>query len=845
MLQFDLEFESKEASLSVRRIVISEAISAPFKVTVFARSPREDLDFEAIVGKKASLTVRAAGGMSVGGISVGGDAWRAALTDGSRQWTGLVTQMEHVETAGSLALSLGNANADKLKDSAMSLLGMNDSSSLALYRLELMPTLWLLGQRLNHRVFQHLSVPDIVDVLLGEWQVEHEWKIDRAAFPKLEMRIQYGETDLAFATRLLEEAGISYFFVDDPKKGSVVVFTDAPERAELRPEAKLTASSPFAQAIDNTRRVSNLRLTRIMRTGKVTLRDHDFRRKLDYKLMASSPPLTPEGPESPLEHFEYRPGTSLIETGGAAQDPVADDQSVARYDDKDLQTDATRDLEGRRGPQYELQFDSNTIDLRPGTVMMVMDHASAHITGKPLLVTESSLSGDHDGELTSTGAGILADKPYRPRLKTPRPRLEGVQSAVVVGPEKEEIYTDEFGRVRVQFAWDRDGKYNEKTSAWVRVAHDWAGTGYGTMDIPRVGHEVLISFLEGNPDLPVIMGCLYNTLAPVPYKLPDNKSRSVWRTNTYPGGGGANEIYFEDAKGKEVVSVLAERDMHELIKHDRSVVVGRNDTAVIGQLFKSGIDKSATGMEMVAGRITLSTGEATIELNGANVLIFANALNEVHSSGADVTVIGSPDVLLNCSAAAATPKKQGVGGSGGGGGQPAPAKKTAQPAPKPAAEKKAAPAPAKEAPAASGDAEARKKKLKDTADQARANNPKHCNESTAEVANAMGHPELNGKLANQQVDYMDKNWEAVDAKTAQERANNGDLVVAGLSDNPHGHTSIVVPGDGAVKPDGRFYPNVEGGAMNKWARDHGTGDYTAGDVWSTTDRKNVKYYVPK
>jgi len=113
------------------------------------------------------------------------------------------------------------------------------------------------------------------------------------------------------------------------------------------------------------------------------------------------------------------------------------------------------------------------------------------------------------------------------------------------------------------------------------------------------------------------------------------------------------------------------------------------------------------------------------------------------------------------------------------------------------------------------------------------------------VANAMGHPELNGKLANQQVDYMDKNWEAVDAKTAQERANNGDLVVAGLSDNPHGHTSIVVPGDGAVKPDGRFYPNVEGGAMNKWARDHGTGDYTAGDVWSTTDRKNVKYYVPK
>ena len=105
--------------------------------------------------------------------------------------------------------------------------------------------------------------------------------------------------------------------------------------------------------------------------------------------------------------------------------------------------------------------------------------------------------------------------------------------------------------------------------------------------------------------------------------------------------------------------------------------------------------------------------------------------------------------------------------------------------------------------------------------------------------------ELNGKLANQQDDYMDKNWEAVDAKTAQERANNGDLVVAGLSDNPHGHTSIVVPGDGAVKPDGRFYPNVEGGAMNKWARDHGTGDYTAGDVWSTTDRKNVKYYVPK
>ena len=195
---------------------------------------------------------------------------------------------------------------------------------------------------------------------------------------------------------------------------------------------------------------------------------------------------------------------------------------------------------------------------------------------------------------TYEGEAQYADQPYFPRLKTPKPRIRGVQSAVVTGLKgsEEEIYCDELGRVKVQFIWDRDGKFDDKSSCWIRVGHDWAGTGFGTQFVPRVGQEVLVAFLEGDPDLPVIVGRAYNGINKVPYELPTFKERSVWKTDSTPKADGFTEITLEDRKDKEMIFIQAQTDVQKLVKqyethrigNDQMSVVGLNRTAVIDKL---------------------------------------------------------------------------------------------------------------------------------------------------------------------------------------------------------------------------------------------------------------------
>ncbi|RXU68362.1 type VI secretion system tip protein VgrG, partial [Pseudomonas protegens] len=169
---------------------------------------------------------------------------------------------------------------------------------------------------------------------------------------------------------------------------------------------------------------------------------------------------------------------------------------------------------------------------------------------------------------------------FRPALDHPKPRVLGSQTAVVTGPPGEEIHTDPYGRVKVQFHWDREGQGDDQTSCWLRVASSWAGDRYGALAIPRIGMEVLVDFLEGDPDQPLISGCLYHQEHPAPYELPANKTRSTFKTLSSPGGGGFNEVRLEDRKGAEHIFVHAQRDWDENIRHDQKIRVGheRHDT---------------------------------------------------------------------------------------------------------------------------------------------------------------------------------------------------------------------------------------------------------------------------
>ncbi|MFT3772895.1 MAG: type VI secretion system tip protein TssI/VgrG [Minicystis sp.] len=649
MSELLLTFESKEESLSVRQFSVHEEMSTLFCASVFARSPDDDIDFESIVGRPASFRIR-------NGAGGGG---------GTRTYTGICSHMEQVQA---------------------------ESSGLSTYYLNIVPRMWLLTQRTNHRLFQHLSIPDIVTKLLGEWKIEHRLQLQGGSYPELELRVQYGESDYAFISRLLEEAGISFTFAEDGDKGSVLVLCDTPQANERRPGGPI----PY---LDNPSRASGEFLTRVrvaqdVRPGRVTLRDADFRRNPIFPLYGRK--AAGHTLEDMLEQYRYAPGSFLVDVDkgavkkmgdapgeGASGDAgesgadligklttglgvvevmpglPGDDKGMSRTSEKAGHTRAQRHLESARATRKSVVFETNLVGLPPGTVIAVKNHARADLDGDhALLVTSLSINGAPDIDWTMSATATFADVPFRPPLRTPKPTIQGIQSAVVTGPSGEEIHTDELGRVRVQFHWDREGNHDENSSCWMRVNQGWAGSGFGMVALPRVGQEVLVAFLEGNPDLPVVVGRLFSSTARAPYSLPSDKTKSGWKSASSPGGGGFNEIMFEDAKGKELFNVQAERDLEKLVKNDETITIGRQrrtsvgtvDEAFVGERHTVAVRGSGgtTYTEITDKKIQLSTGEASIILEGPNITLEAKGKILLHSTGGDVELLGGPWVKINC-----------------------------------------------------------------------------------------------------------------------------------------------------------------------------------------------------
>ncbi|MDC3960502.1 type VI secretion system Vgr family protein [Polyangium jinanense] len=533
----ELTFACGESSLSVRRFSVHETVSGLFTVSVWARSESPSIDLEAIIGQPASLRV------------VSG--WLFARLGGARLWTGIVSSIEQVQAVQPAS----------------------GAKELSTYSLRIVPDLWMLTQRRNYRIFQHLSIPDIVDELLDDWGIDKVWEIDRGKYPKLEYKVQYGESDFAFFGRLLEEAGIGFTFADDDAKGSKLTLSDKLESNTPRPGGALPyVDNPNQEAEKEF--VSGIRLSYGVRPGAHTIRDYDFRNP-SFELFGEAPKA--KGQEAKYEQYHYEPGAFLVEGGKGGGTPAADDKGVARYDQGFGKGRATRLLGGTRVDRRVVSFDTNTIDLWPGEVFSIDRHPHADITeSTKLLVTEFSVEGTPEGEWSMSGQAVFTDAPYRPPQRTPKPRVEGVQSARVVGPNGQEIHTDEFGRVRVQFPWDREGKNDDNSSCWIRVSQGWAGTGYGMIVLPRIGQEVMVGFLEGDPDQPIIVGRVYNAKQAVPYKLPEHKTRSMWKSDSSLGSDGFNEIMFEDLKGQELVYEQAQKNRRRLVKNDETITIGHD-----------------------------------------------------------------------------------------------------------------------------------------------------------------------------------------------------------------------------------------------------------------------------
>ncbi|MBK9265169.1 MAG: type VI secretion system tip protein VgrG [Polyangiaceae bacterium] len=631
MLVADLAFQSGEQSLTVREFVVRDAISTLFDISVHACSPNEDLDLEAIVGRPVAFRI--------GGTS-----------ENARRWTGIVLRMKQIGA---------------------------EEKGLSTYHLSIVPNLWLLSQRRNHRIFQHQSVVEIVGTILSEWGLEPVWRVDRERLAKLEIRVQYGESDLAFVCRLLEEAGISFVMADGGEKGSVPMFVDAPGSAEPR-RAYPIVYLPAAPASFDRAYVTNVEISREVRPGKIMLGDTDFRRKSDVRLFGEA---SSAGLEGRYEQFHYEPGGFVVADGRLSDTPIADQRGVVRTDEKVGKLRAEQRLASARAGRVAMNFHTNVADLSPGTVFSIDRHPRSDLAKtRRLLVIEMSITGTQDRSFSAMGVALFADEPFAPQRKTPKPRIEGVQSAIVVGPRAgataDEIHTDEFGRVRVQFPWDREGTFDERSSCWMRVSQGWAGGGFGIMALPRVGQEVLVGFFEGDPDQPIVVGRVYNNTTRVPYKLPEHKTKSTWKSDSTPGSGGFNEIMFDDARGAELVYVQAERNLDKLVKVDESVTIGRmrskrvgasetiaigaNRTTTIGAVDATWVgDRHAvtmrqtrggatlpTGTEMVDGRISVTTGEATITLEGPNIT-FDAAARILMKAGADIALAAGSHVTVD------------------------------------------------------------------------------------------------------------------------------------------------------------------------------------------------------
>jgi type VI secretion system secreted protein VgrG len=518
------------APLDVRSFRVVERMSSYFEIEVVAYSEDASLDSEGIVGKAAAFEVR----------------------DGRhpRIWKGLCNHFEQVDVA---------------------------PQGLSSYRLIVVPTLWLLTQRRNYRIFQQLSEPDIALTILREWGIEPVVRLERAHKTR-KYRVQYGESDYAFISRILEDAGVAFYFDEH----SELVLNEVPQSNEAREEL------PFHQDAANhdgfghrSDYATAVKISHRVRPGKYTIRDHDYRQPASYPLLSEA--KIPDDLESRLERFHYVDGAFLFGTSQGASTPSADDRGKTRHDEVEGSRVARKRLEAKRSAGRRVTFTTNAQDVSPGTVVAIGEHPHAALGSSKLLVLSTELLGDTEGVRTLQRRCIAcsAELPYRPPLSTPKPRVMGVESATVVGRAGEEIHTDEFGRIRVHFHWDRYSQMDERSSCWIHVNQPWAGAGFGGITLPRVGQEVIVEFIHGDPDRPVVVGRLYTGTQPVPYSLPGNKTQSGLRSNSSPGGGGYNELMFEDSKGNERVNIQAEKDMSTLVKHDQTLLVKHDQTEVV------------------------------------------------------------------------------------------------------------------------------------------------------------------------------------------------------------------------------------------------------------------------
>lgn len=436
------------------------------------------------------------------------------------------------------------------------------------YRVQVVPWLWFLTRTTDCKIFQELTVPDIIEEVLGEFdfadyrtdfQLEHkEW----------EYCVQYRESDFTFLARLMEQEGITFFFRHEQDRHELVI-TDHKDTYYELPESEVDLPSVTSGVAIADHLTSWQRRYRF-RSGKYTQRDYNFKTPSNDLTTESKTIVELPGIEA-FELYDY--------PGEYAETPAGNNDTKLRMEEQET--------------RYEV-VDATSLckTFQAGGRFKVGQHMDSAESGAEVVITSIHHEGSESMSY-ETGAEygvdyqnaftcIPADCVFRTECKTAKPVIVGIQTAVVTGPAGEEIYCDEYGRVKVQFHWDRLGHFDDHSSCWIRTAHNVAGAQWGFMALPRIGQEVVISFLEGDPDRPLIVAGVYNADQMPHYSLPDEKTKTYIKTNSSKSGEGFNEMMFEDLKDEERVFVHAQKNMDTRVLNDSKERILGNRHQIIG-----------------------------------------------------------------------------------------------------------------------------------------------------------------------------------------------------------------------------------------------------------------------
>jgi type VI secretion system secreted protein VgrG len=589
--------DGKGGPLLLAHLKGQEELSRPFQYEADLLSEKDDIDPNKLLGKPMTIQVR--------------------LADGRiRYFNGLVSNFVY----------------------------RGKQSGYSSYRAILRPWIWFLSRHADCRIFQDVKVRDVFEKVVKTTHgfADFSWKTS-ASYKSREYCVQYRESDFGFVSRLLEEEGIFYYFEHEESKHTMILGDGYTAFKPVKGASKYGAKIPFrppGEAGQELEHISEWQVLHELQTGTATLDDFDFTKPRVDLLSKST--VSREHAQSKFEAYDY-PGLYYQNADGNQLTKVRIEEMQSHYkrltgacDHREMNAGKLFNLveHPRKGEDAEYVALKTETEVESGEVEQMRPGA--------------------ENKFHVKFVALPSKDPFRPARTTIKPFVHGPQTAIVVGKSGEEIWTDKYGRVKLQFHWDREGKSDENSSCWVRVSQAWAGKNWGSIHIPRIGQEVVVSFLEGDPDRPLVTGRVYNADLMPPYGLPANQTQSGILSRSSKSGTpeNANELRFEDKKGEEKITLHAEKDYERVVENNDSLKVGfekksegsqtieiyknrtadiktGNDSTTVAQGNHSLKVSAGTSTIEAAQKITLKVGASTIVIEPAKISLTAPEISVV------------------------------------------------------------------------------------------------------------------------------------------------------------------------------------------------------------------------